>query len=168
MTTNILPGAVYEVGLLCCACVHSNPEAAALHLIEPLLNLILTSLRELPVTGYCGKGSLDNLLLKKVCHLPLFLSLFLLDMFEEYYLRMLTVLFQSRTTISPALETAIDYQLKILSVAVSYGGHVVLQYRDQFKEAILSAFEAPSWKVWFLPLAGCCTIQSLAFIKYLT
>lgn len=118
VTTNILPGAVYEVGLLCCACVHSNPKEAAVYLIEPLLNSILTSLRELPVTGYGGKGTLDNLVSNK-----------------------------SRTTISPALETAIDYQLKILSVAVSYGGPVVLQYMDQFKESIVSAFEAPSWKI---------------------
>lgn len=56
---------------------------------------------------------------------------------------------QAKPTISPALETAIDYQLKILSVAISYGGPELLHYRDHFKEAIVSAFESPSWKVFF-------------------
>lgn len=56
---------------------------------------------------------------------------------------------QAKPTISPALETAIDYQLKILSVAISYGGPALLRYGDQFKEAIFSAFESPSWKVLF-------------------
>ena len=57
---------------------------------------------------------------------------------------------QAKPTISPALETAIDYQLKILSVAISYGGPALLRYKDQFKEAIISAFESPSWKVLFI------------------
>lgn len=52
-------------------------------------------------------------------------------------------------TLSPALETAIDFQLKVLSVAISYAGPWLLCYRDQLKEAIASAFEAPSWKVLF-------------------
>ncbi|KAF6141358.1 hypothetical protein GIB67_008535 [Kingdonia uniflora] len=52
-----------------------------------------------------------------------------------------------KPTLSPALETAVDYQLKILSVAINYGGPVLLPYKDQLKEAILSSFEAPSWKV---------------------
>ncbi|KAJ7961002.1 proteasome activator subunit 4-like [Quillaja saponaria] len=52
-----------------------------------------------------------------------------------------------RTTISPALESAIDYQLKIVSVAITYGGQALLSYKDQFKEAIFLAFDSPSWKV---------------------
>lgn len=52
-----------------------------------------------------------------------------------------------QATLSPALETAIDFQLKVLSVAISYAGPSLLCYRDQLKEAITSAFEAPSWKV---------------------
>lgn len=55
---------------------------------------------------------------------------------------------QGKPSISPALETAIDYQLKILSVAISYGGPVLLRYKDQLKEAIVSAFDCPSWKVF--------------------
>ncbi|KAF2324928.1 hypothetical protein GH714_021354 [Hevea brasiliensis] len=53
----------------------------------------------------------------------------------------------AKPTLSPALETAIDYQLKILSVAINYGGHALLRYKVQFKEAIVSAFESTSWKV---------------------
>lgn len=116
--TNILPGAVAEVGLLCCACVHSNPQEAAVHLVEPILSSVISSLEGTPVTGYGGRDSLD-----------------------------VSVLTKAKATLSPALETAIDYQLKVLSVAISYGGHTLLRYKDQFKEAIFSAFDSPSWKV---------------------
>ncbi|KAF9589945.1 hypothetical protein IFM89_029561 [Coptis chinensis] len=115
--SNILPGAIAEVGLLCCACVHSNPEEAAVHLVEPILISIISSLKGLPVTGFGGSGTFDDSISTK-----------------------------SKPTISPALEAAVDYQLKILSVAISYGGPVLLHYRDQLKEAIISAFDAPSWK----------------------
>lgn len=55
--------------------------------------------------------------------------------------------FQEKPTLSPALETAIDYQLKVLSVAISFGGPSLLNYKNQFKEAVVSAFDSPSWKV---------------------
>lgn len=116
--TNILPGAIAEVGLLCCACVHSNPEEAVVHLVEPILSSVLSSLNETPVTGFGGRGTLDPSASTK-----------------------------AKPTLSPALETAIDYQLKILSVAISYGGSAFLRYKDQFKEVIVSAFDSPSWKV---------------------
>lgn len=58
--------------------------------------------------------------------------------------------FQEKPTLSPALETTLDYQLKIVSVAISYGGSALLRYRDQFKEAVMSAFDSPSWKVLYL------------------
>ncbi|EOY11864.1 Proteasome activating protein 200 isoform 8 [Theobroma cacao] len=116
--TNILPGAIAEVGLLCCACVHSNPEEAVVHLVEPILSSVLSSLNGTPVTGFGGRGILDP-----------------------------SVSTKAKPTLSPALETAIDYQLKILSVAISYGGSALLHYKDQFKEAIVSAFDSPSWKV---------------------
>lgn len=66
---------------------------------------------------------------------------------------MVGVLLQAKPSISPALETAIDYQLKVLSVCISYGGPHLLCCRDKFKEAIDLAFESPSWKVgyWSLP-----------------
>ncbi|XLT01236.1 hypothetical protein HN51_050587, partial [Arachis hypogaea] len=54
---------------------------------------------------------------------------------------------KNRSTISPALEAAIDYQLKILSVGITFGGVAILRYKDQFKEAIFLAFDSPSWKV---------------------
>ena len=57
--------------------------------------------------------------------------------------------FQPKPTLSPALETSVDYQLKIMSVAISYGGPALLRYKDQFKEAIVSAFDSPSWKVLY-------------------
>ncbi|XP_022716633.1 proteasome activator subunit 4 isoform X13 [Durio zibethinus] len=116
--TNILPGAIAEVGLLCCACVHSNPEETVVHLVEPILSSVLSSLNGTPVTGFGGRGILDP-----------------------------SVSTKAKPTLSPALETAIDFQLKILSVAISYGGSALLQYKDQFKEVIFSAFDSPSWKV---------------------
>ncbi|XP_024018767.1 proteasome activator subunit 4 [Morus notabilis] len=116
--TNILPGAIAEVGLLCCACVHTNPEEAVTHLVEPTLLSVMSSLKGIPVTGFGGRGVSDSSTSTK-----------------------------GKPTISPALETAIDYQLKILSVAISYGGPVLLRYKDQLKEAIISAFDCPSWKI---------------------
>ncbi|RDX74118.1 Proteasome activator subunit 4 [Mucuna pruriens] len=116
--TNILPGAVAEVGLLCCACVHSNPEEAVSQLVEPILLSVISSLKGTPGTGFGGGGTFDASASSKV-----------------------------RSTISPALEAAIDYQLKILSVGITYGGPVLLRYKDHFKEAIFLAFDSPSWKV---------------------
>lgn len=55
--------------------------------------------------------------------------------------------FQAKPTLSPALEITINYQLKVLSIAISYGGPALLRYKDQFKEAIVSSFDSPSWKV---------------------
>ncbi|KAK3024317.1 hypothetical protein RJ639_042999, partial [Escallonia herrerae] len=116
--TNILPGAIAEVGLLCCACVQSNPQEAVSHLVEPILSSVISSLRGTPVTGFGGSGTFDA-----------------------------SVSSKAKPSLSPALETSIDYQLKVLSVAINYGGPALLRYKDQFKEAILSAFESPSWKV---------------------
>ena len=64
--TSILPGAIAEVGLLCCACVHSNPEEAVVHLIEPILSSVLSSLNGTPVTGFGGRGILDPSVSTKV------------------------------------------------------------------------------------------------------
>uniref|UniRef100_A0A7N0VL51 Proteasome activator subunit 4 n=1 Tax=Kalanchoe fedtschenkoi TaxID=63787 RepID=A0A7N0VL51_KALFE len=116
--SNILPGAVAEVGLLCCACVHSNPEEAAVHLVGPLLSSVISSLKGTPTTGFGGRQSCEP-----------------------------SVSYKARAMLSPALETAIDYQLKVLSVAISYGGAALLPYMGQFKETINSAFDSTSWKV---------------------
>ncbi|CAI0540944.1 unnamed protein product, partial [Linum tenue] len=116
--TNILPGAIAEVGLLCCACVHSNPEEAVSALVDPMLSAVISSLKGTPATGFGGRGVLET-----------------------------SVSSKAKPTLSPALETSIDCQLKILSVAINYGGPVLLHYKDQFLEAIASAFESPSWKV---------------------
>ncbi|KAL0399049.1 UNVERIFIED_CONTAM: Proteasome activator subunit [Sesamum radiatum] len=73
-----------------------------------------------------------------------------------YYFCMLEILLgrlsdslykQEKSTLSPALEIAIEYQLKVLSVAISYGGPALLGYRELFKEVIASAFDSTSWKV---------------------
>lgn len=66
MRTNILPGAIAEVGLLCCACVHSKPEEAVGHLVEPILVSVLSSLKGIPVTGFGGRGISDVPILTKV------------------------------------------------------------------------------------------------------
>ncbi|XP_071733720.1 proteasome activator subunit 4 [Rutidosis leptorrhynchoides] len=118
LKTNILPGAIAEVGLLCCACIHSNPEVAVNQLIEPLLSSVILSLKGIPLTGFGGSGNYADASLNK-----------------------------ARATLSPALETSIDYQLKVLSITISYAGPSLLHYKDQFKEALHSAFESPSWKV---------------------
>lgn len=65
MQTNILPGAVAEVGLLCCACVHSNPEEAVVHLVEPMLSSVLSSMNGMPRTGFLG-GEFDSFVKDKV------------------------------------------------------------------------------------------------------
>ncbi|KAL4371646.1 hypothetical protein AHAS_Ahas06G0186600 [Arachis hypogaea] len=39
------------------------------------------------------------------------------------------------------------YQLKILSVGITFGSLTILRYKDQFKEAVFLAFDSPSWKV---------------------
>jgi len=57
--TNILPGAVAEVGLLCCACVHSNPEEAVASLVDPILSSVISSLKGTPATGFGGSGIPD-------------------------------------------------------------------------------------------------------------
>ncbi|XP_047336646.1 proteasome activator subunit 4-like isoform X2 [Impatiens glandulifera] len=116
--TNILPGAVAEIGLLCCACVHSDPSEAAVHLIEPLLASIVSSFEGTPTTGFGGKSIPDGSFSSK-----------------------------AKATLSPALETSVDYQLKVLSVTISYGGSSLLRYKHQFEEVIMSAFDCPSWKV---------------------
>ena len=57
--TNILPGAIAEVGLLCCACVHSNPEEAISQLVEPILLSVISSLKGTPRTGFGGGRTFD-------------------------------------------------------------------------------------------------------------
>ncbi|KAI3456750.1 hypothetical protein Pfo_013413 [Paulownia fortunei] len=118
VTTNILPGAIAEVGLLCCACVHSNPQEAVVQLIKPILESVISSLKATPTTGFGSRATSNASSSRK-----------------------------EKSTLSPALETAIEYHVKVLSVAISYGGPALLRYREQFKEVIASAFDSTSWKV---------------------
>uniref|UniRef100_A0A0D9WPL1 Proteasome activator complex subunit 4 C-terminal domain-containing protein n=1 Tax=Leersia perrieri TaxID=77586 RepID=A0A0D9WPL1_9ORYZ len=115
VNANILPGATSEVGLLCCACVHSYPEEASLYLIKPILTTIMSSFEGTPTTGYVGR-EVPN---KRA----------------------------TKATLSPALETALDYYLRVLAISISYAGPVLLNYRQELKNIITSSFQAPSWKV---------------------
>ncbi|KAL6547028.1 hypothetical protein OROMI_022749 [Orobanche minor] len=116
-TTNILRGAIAEVGLLLCACVHSNPQEAVVQLIRPILESVIPALKAAPATGFASGATYASSSIKE------------------------------KSTLSPAAETAIEYQLKVLSVAICYGGPALLQYREHFKEVIVSAFDSTSWKV---------------------
>ena len=55
--------------MLCCACVHTNPEEAVTHLVEPTLFSVISSLKGIPVTGFGGRGILDLSLPSKVLSL---------------------------------------------------------------------------------------------------
>ncbi|GFQ02550.1 proteasome activator subunit 4 [Phtheirospermum japonicum] len=118
VTSNILPGAIAEVGLLCCACVYSNPQEAVVRLIRPILESVMAALKAAPTSGFGSRASSYASSSRK-----------------------------EKSTLSPALETAIEYQLKVLSVAICYGGPSLIHYREQFKEVIASAFDSTSWKV---------------------
>lgn len=80
MKTNILPGAIAEVGLLCCACVHSNPEEAVTQLVEPILLSVISSLEGTPATGFGGRGMCDASVSTKVVSLMNVLNYLLLSM----------------------------------------------------------------------------------------
>ncbi|KAL6596609.1 hypothetical protein ACP70R_047252 [Stipagrostis hirtigluma subsp. patula] len=115
VTANILPGATSEVGLLCCACVHSHPEEASVYLVKPILKIIMSSFEGTPTTGYVGRIVPNET--------------------------------SKQAALSPALETALGYYLRVLALAISYAGPVLLNYREELKQIITSAFQAPSWKV---------------------
>jgi proteasome activator subunit 4 len=69
VNSNILPGATSEVGLLCCACVHSYPEEASVYLLKPILMTIMSSFEGTPTTGYVGRAVPNNTA-TKVCSKP--------------------------------------------------------------------------------------------------
>lgn len=111
-----LPGAVDEIGLLCSATLYSNPEEALVHLLQPMIYSVISSLKEAPSTG-CSSREISYTL--SVTEAPL----------------------------SPALEASVAYQLNVISVAINFGGPHILQCKEEIKEAISTAFDAPSWKV---------------------
>lgn len=71
MKTNTLPGAIEEVGLLCCACIHSNCEEAVNHLVEPLLLSAISSLEDTSVMG-CREEVSNASTLIRVLYVVLF------------------------------------------------------------------------------------------------
>lgn len=54
-----------------------------------------------------------------------------------------------QAALSPALETAIDYYLRVLAISISYAGPMLLNFKEELSHIITSAFQAPSWKVIF-------------------
>ncbi|CAI0396881.1 unnamed protein product [Linum tenue] len=83
--TNILPAAIAEVGLLCCACVHTNPEEAVSALVEPMLSAVISSLKGTPATGFGGRGVLETSVLSKVNGAGDHLLRFLIGILVLYY-----------------------------------------------------------------------------------
>eukprot|EP00250_Pteridium_aquilinum_P007746 c17405_g1_i1 orf=311-5854(-) len=55
--------------------------------------------------------------------------------------------FDLKTTLSPALESSIVYQLNLVSLGLMYGGEHVIQCKDLLKKIIAASFDAPSAKV---------------------
>lgn len=51
---NILPGAIGEVGLLCCKAVSANPKVSGAELLSPIMNSLLSLLLDSPKTGFSG------------------------------------------------------------------------------------------------------------------
>ncbi|KAI5078578.1 hypothetical protein GOP47_0006249 [Adiantum capillus-veneris] len=51
---NILPGAVEEVGLLCCNIVSANPKESCDHLVVPIMESLIASFLDSPTTGFGG------------------------------------------------------------------------------------------------------------------
>lgn len=74
VNANILPGATSEVGLLCCACVHSYPEETALYLVKPILMTIMSSFEGTPTTGYVGREVPSKIATKVCSELRIFIS----------------------------------------------------------------------------------------------
>jgi hypothetical protein len=56
-----LPGVMFEIGLLCCACVKAEPELAGCHLINKILKTTISTMKKMPSRSL-GKSS-------KVCFL---------------------------------------------------------------------------------------------------
>ena len=67
-----------------------------------------------------------------------------------------------QAALSPALETALDYYLRVLAIAISYAGPVLLNYKEELNHIITSAFQAPSWKV-ILFLLSFHTFEHIVF-----
>ena len=52
--------------------------------------------------------------------------------------------------LSPGLELSVSYQLNVLGISLTYGGPVLLRYKDLLVKVIAAAFDAPSMKVMIL------------------
>ncbi|KAK4398681.1 Proteasome activator subunit [Sesamum angolense] len=124
VTSNILPGAIAEVGLLCCACVHSNPQEAVVQLIKPILDSLISSLKATPTTGFGNKATSDVPFSRK----------------------------EKKSTLSPALEIAIEYQLKVNGagdhVLRSLLGSLVHYYPIDHYKCVMHHSFAPSLEEW--------------------
>lgn len=57
-----------------------------------------------------------------------------------------------------------SYQLNVLGIALTYGGSILLEYKDLLVRVIAAAFDAPSIKVVHLLIAsfpGCFSEKKL-------
>jgi hypothetical protein len=52
-----------------------------------------------------------------------------------------------QAAISPALEIALDYYMRVLALSITYAGPPLPNYREELMHIITSAFQTPSWKV---------------------
>jgi hypothetical protein len=52
-----------------------------------------------------------------------------------------------QAAISPALEIALDYYMRVLALSITYAGPPLPTYREELMHIITSAFQTPSWKV---------------------
>ncbi|KAL4390888.1 hypothetical protein AHAS_Ahas03G0190100 [Arachis hypogaea] len=57
------------------------------------------------------------------------------------------------------------YQLKILSVGITFGGPTIFRYKDQFKEPIFLAFDSTSWKLIGLLIIFYNPFLEVRFVK---
>lgn len=84
VTGNILPGAIEEVGLLCCNMVSANPNESSVHLLAPIMDSLVASLLDSPKTGFGGSDEEIGVVDFKVGLSPA------LEMTTRYYLGVLS------------------------------------------------------------------------------
>eukprot|EP00250_Pteridium_aquilinum_P022210 c25325_g1_i2 orf=249-5699(+) len=84
VTGNILPGAIEEVGLLCCNVVSANPKESCEYLLVPIMDSLIASFVDSPKTGFGGNDDEIAVVDFKVGLSPA------LEMTTRYYLGVLS------------------------------------------------------------------------------
>lgn len=115
-----------------------------MYLVKPILLTIMSSFEGTPTTGYVGRAVPDKSSKKVISNIKCLLQCYL-----SYSMCYTQLAFDDlQDALSPALETALDYYLRVLAIAISYAGPVLLKYKEELNHIITSAFLAPSWKVY--------------------